>query len=142
MSSIWKRAVDLARRFRDCDAASGMAEFAVAGGLFSIMMLGIFEFGAAAWSRNTVAADAREGARFAIVHGTRSGSATDSAGVANYVKGKSVLGPSIRVYAWWPNGTKAQDDPVVVSVAYSVPRRGPFIPAHRDSATSTMHIVY
>ncbi len=119
-----------------------MVEFAIAGGLFSVILLGMFEFGAAAWSKNNVAADAREGARYAIVHGTRSGSATDSAGVASYVKGRSSLGSAIRVYAWWPSGTKVQDDPVVVSVAYTVPRRGPFIPAHNDSATSKMRIVF
>jgi len=127
---------------RDHDAGGAMAEFALAGGVIAFLLLGILEFGAAQWTKNNVASDAREGARYAIVHGTRSGTVTDSAGVANYVKAQSSLGSTIRVYAWWPNGTKVQDDPVVVSVAVSVPRRGPFIPAHKDSATSKMRIVY
>jgi Flp pilus assembly protein TadG len=120
-----------------------MVQFAIAGGVISAMFLGIFEFGAAAWSRNNVAADAREGARYAIVHGNRSGSPADSTMVANYVKARSALGSSIRVYTWWPNsGSKDPDSLVVVSVAYTVPRRGPFIASHRDSSTSKMHIVF
>lgn len=121
-----------------------MVELAIAGGVFSVMLLGIFEFGIAAWSKNSVAADAREGARYAIVHGTRSGTPTDQAGVAAYVKARSSLGNAIRVYATWPGvgGSKDTDSLVIVSVAYSVPRRGPFIRAHVDSATSRMHIVY
>ena len=111
------------------------------GGLLSIIVLGICEFGLAAWSRSNVASDAREGARYAIVHSSRSGSTADSASVADYVKARSILGNAIRVRARWPN-TKEPDSVVVVSVAFSVPRRGPFIPAHVDSSTSTMRIVY
>jgi Flp pilus assembly protein TadG len=123
-----------------------MVEFAIVGGLLTALLLGIFEFGLSAWSKNNVAADAREGARYAIVHGTRSGSVADQTAVSTYVKSRSMLGNSIRVYAWWPGtgGAHAKDPDslVVVSVAYSVPRRGPFIPSHVDSATSKMHIVF
>jgi Flp pilus assembly protein TadG len=124
------------------EAGNGMVEFAIAGSLFAALLMGIFEFGLAAWSRNNVAADAREGARYAIVHGSRSSAIADQAAVATYVKSRSMLGNSIRVYATWPDGSKAQGKLVVVSVAVSVPRRGPFIPAHTDSATSKMHILY
>jgi len=123
-----------------------MVEFAIVGGMLTALLLGIFEFGLSAWSRNAVAADAREGARYAIVHGSRSQTPVDQAGVATYVKSRSMLGNNIRVYAWWP-GTPAShakdpDSLVVVSVAYTVPRRGPFIASHVDSATSKMHIVF
>jgi Flp pilus assembly protein TadG len=119
-----------------------MVQFAIAGGVLSALFLGIFEFGAAAWAKNNVASAAREGASYAIVHGTRSGTPADSTTVANYVKGKSSIGSAIRVYAWWPDGNKDPDSRVVVSVAYTVPRRGPFIASHQDSATSKMHILY
>jgi hypothetical protein len=99
------------------------------------------EFGLASFSRNSVASDAREGARYAIVHGTRSASVADSAAVATFVKAKSSLGNSIRVRTVWPTN-KDPGSVVKVSVAYSVPRRGFFLAAHTDSATSTMHIVY
>jgi Flp pilus assembly protein TadG len=120
-----------------------MVQFAIAGGVLTALFLGIFEFGAATWAKNNVAADAREGARYAIVHGSRSGTPADQTMISNYVKSKSRLGNSIRVYASWPNSnSKEPDSMVVVSVAYSVPRRGPFIPAHVDSLTSKMHILY
>jgi Flp pilus assembly protein TadG len=120
-----------------------MVQFAIAGGVFSAMLLGIFEFGAAAWAKNNVAADAREGARYAIVHGSRSGTPADQTMISNYVKSRSALGSAIRVYASWPNSnSKDPDSLVVVSVAYTVPRRGPFIRSHVDSSTSKMHIVF
>jgi Flp pilus assembly protein TadG len=132
-------------KFRDDEEGGGMVEFAIVGALLTMILLGIFEFGIAAWAKNNVAADAREGARWAIVHGSRSGTVADSAAVANYVKSRSMLGNGIRVYTVWPGGTAADKDPdsvVWVSVANTVPRRGPFIPAHRDSATSKMRILF
>lgn len=119
-----------------------MVEFAVVGGVFAALLIGIFEFGAAAWTKNSVAADAREGARYAIVHGSRSATPTDQAGVQTYVRSKSQLGNAIRVYVTWPEGSQAPGKQVKVSVAYSAPRRGPFIPAHVDSSTSKMYVVY
>jgi hypothetical protein len=76
------------------------------------------------------------------VHGTRSGTPADQTMISNYVKARSALGSSIRVYASWPDGNKDPDSRVVVSVAYTVPRRGPFISSHVDSSTSNMHIVF
>jgi Flp pilus assembly pilin Flp len=128
-------------RFQASEDGGGMVEFAIVGTLLSVLLMGVFEFGAAAWAKNNVAADAREGARYAIVHGTRSGAATDQAGVQTYLRARSQLGNAIRVYAWWPDG-KDPEKQVIVSVAYTVPRRGPFIPSHRDSSTSKMYIVY
>ena len=119
----------------------GMVEFAIVGGVLCALLIGIVEFGLANWSRNSAASDAREGARYAIVHGSRSTSVADSAAVATFVQSKSSLGSSIRVRTVWPTN-KDPGSAVKVSVAYSVPRRGFFLPAHTDSATSTMHIVY
>jgi Flp pilus assembly protein TadG len=130
------------RHFGSSDSGSSMVQFAIAGGVLSALLLGIFEFGAAAWAKNNVAADAREGARYAIVHGARSGTPADQTMISNYVKARSALGSSIRVYASWPDGNKDPDSRVVVSVAYTVPRRGPFIRAHVDSSTSKMHILF
>lgn len=130
----------------ESEDGQGMVEFAVVAGLFCFTLLGIMEFGLAAWSRNSVASDAREGSRYAIVHGARSaavagGIVADSASVATYVKSKTQLGNSIRVRTVWPTD-KEPGSVVKVSVAYTVPRRGPILPAHTDSATSTMHIVF
>jgi Flp pilus assembly protein TadG len=122
-----------------------MVEFAVVATFFTLILLGIVEAGLAAWQKNSAAADAREGARYAAVHGNWSGSPATAATIRAYVKTQTSLqisGPdSIRVYASWPSD-KETGSFVSVSVAHNVPRRGPFIPAHVDSASSTMVILY
>jgi Flp pilus assembly protein TadG len=119
-----------------------MVEFAVTATVFTMILLGILEFGFAAWSKNSLAADAREGARFAMVHGTQSGRTTDSAGVANYVKSKTALGSSIVVVTTWQDGSKEPGKTVTVKVKKSQPRRGPFLPARVDSSMSKMVIIF
>lgn len=132
-------------KFWRAEGGAAMVEFAVVATFFTLILLGIMEAGLAAWQKNSAAADAREGARFAAVHGNRSGSPATVATIKDHVKTLTTLqttGPdSIRVYAVWP-GTKEVGSFVSVSVAHNVPRRGPFIPAHVDSATSTMVILY
>ncbi len=133
---------------RKDEQGTAMAEFALVAAVFSFLLLGIVEFGLAAWQKNSVAADAREGARYAIVRGATSPRAAglteqqlrDS--VTAYVKTKTSLDTAgLRVYtSWSPN--KNPTSVVTVSVAHDVPRRGPFIPAHKDSATSKMVIVF
>ena len=100
-------------RFVHSTSGSSMVQFAIAGGVLTALFLGMFEFGAATWARNNVAADAREGARYAIVHGSRSGSPADQTMISNYVKGRSALGNSIRVYASWPNSNSKDPDSLV-----------------------------
>jgi hypothetical protein len=59
---------------------------------------------------------AREGSRFAVVHGTQSGATFDSLAVATYVEGKTQLSP-IKVQTSW-TGDKSAGDTVVVTVSY------------------------
>jgi len=131
--------------FWRAEGGAAMVEFAVVATVFTVILLGIMEAGLAAWQKNSVAADAREGARYAAVHGNRSGSPATASTISAHVKGQTSLqktGPdSIRVYAAWPTD-KETGSFVSVSVAHNVPRRGPFIPAHVDSATSKMVILY
>lgn len=119
-----------------------MVEFALVAAVLSIVLLGIMEFGLAAWQRNSVAADVREGMRYAIVRGTTSGRTTTPESVAKYVKTRTSLDTGgLRVYTTW-SPDKRPGAVVTVSVAHNVPRRGPFLSAHRDSANSRMVIVY
>ena len=128
-----------------------MVEFAVVATVFLTLLIGIMETGLAVWQKNSTAADAREGARYAAVHGYRSGSAATAATVRAYVKSRTSLqttGPdSIRVYTVWPNTPcpepcQSPGSFVHVSVAHNVPRRGFFIPAHVDSSTAKWIILY
>ena len=125
----------------DTDGAA-MVEFAISASVFMALVLGIFEFGFASWAKNSVVTDAREGARYAMVHSSLSGRVADSASVANYVKSKTSLDSSIVVKTIWPDGTKEPGDRVTVQVRHAVPRRGPFLRAHTDSSAATMVIVY
>jgi hypothetical protein len=124
-----------------------MVEFALITGLvLAPLVLGILSFGFAAWAKNSVTSDAREGARYAIVHGSMAFYVADSIAVRDYVISKTSLetsGPNaIRVHTSWPNGN-APGEVVQVSVAHFVPRRDPFfVPAHTDSATSKMRILF
>ncbi|MEP6508003.1 MAG: TadE/TadG family type IV pilus assembly protein [Gemmatimonadales bacterium] len=125
------------------EEATGMVEFALVAVLFSAILFGIIEFGIAGWERSTIAAAARDGSRFAVVRGANSGRIATVDSIENYIKSKTALDPaSLRVYATWTPATKSPGSLVSVSVARSVPRRGPFIPAHNDSATSKLYVYY
>jgi Flp pilus assembly protein TadG len=129
-------------RFIEEDAGASLVELAIVSSVFVAILLGILEFGFATWARNSVVSDAREGARFAMVHGSQSGRIADSAAIANYVKSRTSLDNTIVVLTNWPDGTKDPGKRVSVKVRHAVPRRGPFLAAHTDSSSSTMVIVY
>ncbi len=130
------------RKFCKTEDGAAMVEFAIVAAILSIILLGIIEFGLAAWQKNSVAADVREGARYAIVRGMNSGRTATADSVTKYVKTRTSLDTAgLRVYTTWsPN--KRPGAVVTVRVAHNVPRRGPFIPAHTDSANSRMVIVF
>jgi TadE-like protein len=50
-------------------SGQGLAEFALIIPMFLMMMFGIVDFGRVIWARNSLENAAREGARYAIVHG-------------------------------------------------------------------------
>jgi Flp pilus assembly protein TadG len=105
------------RSFLRDERGNTMVEFAiVAAFVFIPLVFGIIEFGRVIWARNMVTAAAREGVRYAIVHGTGSGALFDSAAVATYVEGRTALGP-ISVRTTW-TGAKDPQDTVTVSVSY------------------------
>jgi Flp pilus assembly protein TadG len=114
---VRKSALRRARFTRD-ESGSGMVEFAIVTGLvFLPLMFGIIEFGRMMWAKNTVTAAAREGVRYAVVHGTQSGATFDSAAVASYVEGRTRLSPIIVSTSW--TGTQETLDTVTVTVKYS-----------------------
>ena len=129
-------------RFLKTNDAAAMVEFALVGSVFTMILLGIIEFGVAAWQRNTVASDAREASRYASVHGAASGRIATPDSVATYVKSRTTLDTAtMSIYTSWSPDKKPGSE-VTVSVAYTASRRGPFIAAHRDSATSKMRIFF
>jgi len=54
---------------RPRSAGQALVEFALVIPIFLALLMGIFDFGRVVWASNSLASAAREGARFAIVHG-------------------------------------------------------------------------
>ena len=118
-----------------------MPEFSLVVGIFTVMVLGFIEGGFAAWSKESVFSDAREGARYAMVHGsTATNHVATNDSIAAYVQAKTSL-ESIRVTTTW-SPSNAPGSVVLVHVEHDVPRRGPFIAAHTDTSTSQMVIKF
>lgn len=106
------------RNFRRDERGAAMVEFAlVAAFVFIPIIFGIVELGRLSWAKNTITAAAREGVRYAIVHGSASGATADSAAVANFVKGRTALSPIIVRSAWTDD--KGPGDTVTVRVEYT-----------------------
>lgn len=120
---------------------NSMAEFALVGGVFAVLLLGVVEFGFASWGKNSVAADAREGARYAIVHGATSANVATEAAIQTYVRSRTSLDNSITVTATW-NPDKNPGSVVTVKVKHSTPQRGLFLRAGIDSSTSQMTVLF
>jgi Flp pilus assembly protein TadG len=98
------------------EGGTAMVEFSiVAAFIFIPVVFGIIEFGRVVWAKNMVTAAAREGVRYAIVHGTDSGSPFDSAAIANYVQDRTKLSP-LKISSAWTG--KAPQDTVTVTVKY------------------------
>ena len=107
------------KRFLKDERGNAMVEFAVVAALiFFPIVFGIIEFGRLVWARNMVSAAAREGVRYAIVHGSESGAIADSAAVATYVAGRTAMAP-IAVTTAWSDAAKAAGDTVTVTVKYT-----------------------
>jgi Flp pilus assembly protein TadG len=127
------------KSFTGCSDAAAMVEFAVAAGFFFTIVLAILNFGYAAWERNSVTADAREGARYAIVHGSASGRVATTDSVQNYVRSKSSLGSSVLVSTVWDPVSKEPGSVVTVTVTHVRPKL--FLPDTVRS-TSSMIVVF
>ena len=129
------------RRFSRDDSGAAMVEFALVSAVFTAMLMGFLETGFASWSRNSVFSDAREGARYAMVRGsTATGHIASSDSVSAYVRSRTSL-DSIRITTTW-HSDNHPGATLWVHVEHDVPRLGPFIPAHLDSSTSKMMIVF
>lgn len=118
-----------------------MVEFAIVAVVFFIpMIFGILEFGRMAYAKTSLTAAAREGVRYAIVHGSLSGSVADSAAVASYVEGRTKLG-GIVVSTLWLSG-KDPGDTVEVTVRYAYSSLIPVIPSRQLRGVSRQVIAY
>jgi Flp pilus assembly protein TadG len=77
------------RRFMGDDRGQTIVEFALASTVFFMTIFGTIIFGIGIWQYNMVSDLAQEGARWASVHGSTSGSPAVQAGVQTYVQSRA-----------------------------------------------------
>lgn len=101
------------------DGGSALLEFALLLPVIVLVLVGLFDVTTAVWQTGTLGAAAREGARYAIVHGSDSaapaGPAADDAGVTGAVLGHAVGVSGVNVSSSWPDGTNERGSRVVVT---------------------------
>ncbi|MGH2500686.1 MAG: TadE/TadG family type IV pilus assembly protein [Candidatus Limnocylindria bacterium] len=116
------------------DRGQSVVEFALVLPLALLLVVGIVDAARAVWAANALTAAAREGTRYAIVHGAQSeepsgpGSATFTApdsdtAVEAVVRARASGLSDVSVSARWPDGHSGRGSPVVVEAS------APFTPA-------------
>lgn len=65
--------------------AQNLVEFAILGPVFFLILFGVIEGGRLVWTNHEVANGTREGARYVMVHGEKSGDPVSDADVQDYV---------------------------------------------------------
>jgi Flp pilus assembly protein TadG len=107
------------KRRANGERGAEMVEFALSFLLFLILVAGIFEGGRLVWTYETLAHAARQGARFAIVHGERNPLSDDTA-ITAAVKAQAVGLPSadVTVNTVWSDADKKGGSLVTVSATY------------------------
>ncbi len=96
-------------------------EFGLAFLLFFSVLYAIMEFGRIVASYNILSGAAREGVRYAIVHGSSSGSAASSSDIQNIVKNWAIGldSSALNVTTTWNPGN-APGSTVTVKASYTV----------------------
>jgi Flp pilus assembly protein TadG len=116
-----------------------LVEFALVVPIFLLLMFAIIDFGRYVYYVQILNNAAREGARYAIVHGDRSIPATgpgsaDASGeqvkavVRNYAIGVIGSGADLAIDPTWPDGTNSRESTVKVAVTYQFRSLIPVIP--------------
>jgi Flp pilus assembly protein TadG len=118
--------VNLFRRFHRGEGAQSLVEFALILPIFLLLVTGLFDLARAVWQENTLAYAAREGTRYAIVHGSGSSlplgpSNASEPNITSVVRNAAVGVGNITVTTAWPLGND-RGQPV------SVDASAPFIP--------------
>lgn len=114
------------RHFID-EAGQALVEFALVLPVLLLLILGLFDVARAVWQQNTLAYAAREGTRYAIVHGSASGSPAapgNTAAVESVVRSAAVGVVNVTVTVSWPDSvglTPCTDRGCRVSVDATAP---------------------
>src|SRR5438093_6133777 len=85
---------------------SAIVEFTLVALLFFSLVFGLVEFGRALFAYSTIASAAREGVRYATVHGSESKQPATAEDISSYVRTKAVgLHDVVVAVTWLPANT-------------------------------------
>jgi len=109
------------KNFRHRERGATILEFGLSFLIFISVVYGIMECGRIVSSYNIVAGAAREGSRYAMVHGSASGSAATASDIQTIVRNWAIgLDTSaITVTTTWASGN-GPGNPVLVKASYSI----------------------
>jgi hypothetical protein len=103
-----------------------LAEFAIGLTVLLLLVFGIVDLGRAVFAYNTISNCAREGTRFAIVHGAESpepvGPASNDPALENRLRQKYALGLDgnrLSIQSSWSNSNNAPGSMVTITVRYN-----------------------
>ena len=123
---------------------SAIVEFTLVALMFFALVFGLVEFGRALFAYSTIASAAREGVRYATVHGSESKHPATADDISAYVRTKAVgLHNVVVAVMWLP--TNAPGSTVRVQVRYTFTTLLPRLLAFKTipmSSTSFMVIVH
>jgi len=123
---------------------SAIVEFTLVALMFFTLVFGLVEFGRALFAYSTIASAAREGVRYATVHGSESKHPATADDISAYVRTKAVgLHNVVVAVMWLP--TNAPGSTVRVQVRYTFTTLLPRLLAFKTipmSSTSFMVIVH
>jgi Flp pilus assembly protein TadG len=134
------------------EEGSALVEFALTLPVLITCFFGLIEVSLAFYTHQLLSESAREGTRYAMVHGSTcttgsGGACTVSAATVNsYVSGLSwpnIGGNPMTVNTTYPDGNESPGSRVQVTTTYNFPFRVPFIPPSTltMSSTSVMYII-
>lgn len=101
--------IRLIRRLRSEESGQSLIEFALVLPLLLLIITGLFDVARATWQENTLAYAAREGTRYAIVHGSAAVDGTvvhpgNEQPVVDVVRRAAVGVPTVSVTVTWLDG--------------------------------------
>jgi len=115
----------LRRRFARHDGGQSIVEFALVLPVLLLIVTGLFDLARAVWQENTLAYAAREGTRYAIVHGSAAPSPAwpnNDQAVKDVVQSAATGVHGITVTVTWPDGCYDRQCRVTVDAT------APFVP--------------
>jgi Flp pilus assembly protein TadG len=95
------------RLFGRRDEGIALVEFALLVPVLMMLLVGAFDVALAVWQSNTLTSAAREGTRYAIVHGADSSvpvGPTNTAPIVDVVQRQAIGMTNVSVTASWPDG--------------------------------------